>query len=69
MTLVIASFTEAALATMIMPIAVVVSLIVWFGRASRRYRVPVGQVPGAIKKITTEPAQTPPETPEPEVGG
>jgi hypothetical protein len=65
MTLVIASFMEAALATMILPIGVFICLVVWFARASRRYRVPVGQVPGAVKHITTEPAQTPPDTPEP----
>jgi hypothetical protein len=68
MTLVIGSFMEAALATMILPIGVFICLAIWFGRSSRRYRVPVGQVPGATRKITTEPAQTPPETPEPEVG-
>jgi hypothetical protein len=68
MTLLIASdFMEAALATMILPIGVFIALVIWFARSSRRYRVPVGQVPGAIKQITTEPAQTPPDTPEPEL--
>lgn len=68
MTLLIASdFMEAALATMILPIAVFICLVIWFARGSRRYRVPVGQVRGATKQITTEPAQTPPDTPEPEL--
>jgi hypothetical protein len=42
MTIVFASsFMEAALATMIIPIAVYLSLIAWYVRASKRYRMPV----------------------------
>jgi hypothetical protein len=41
MTIVFASFMEAALATMIIPIAVFVCLIIWYVRASRSYRTPV----------------------------
>jgi hypothetical protein len=67
MTLIATHFMEAALATMILPIGVFIGLVIWLARASRRYRVPVGQVPGAIKQITTEPVQTPPDTPEPEL--
>jgi hypothetical protein len=40
-TFVFASYTEAALATMIIPIAVFLCVITWFVRASKSYRLPV----------------------------
>jgi hypothetical protein len=63
MRLVIASdFMEAALATMIIPLGVFISLIVWLARSSRRFSSPVHSAPAATADTGT--AVTPPSAAE-----
>ena len=61
MNLVFASALEAQLFSMLMPAAIVIALVTWYARSSRRYKNPAGEAPAQMASagVVTQSAPLP----------